>query len=49
MPPTGRMGDHATNVAEIIHFLVRGEDISEARPKSDKTSFAVVTPPEETA
>ena len=44
-----RMGDHATNVAEIIHFLVRGEDISEARPKSDKTSFAVVTPPEETA
>jgi phosphate transport system protein len=41
-----RMGDHATNVAEIIHFLVRGDDISEARPKSDKTSFAVMSAPE---
>jgi phosphate transport system protein len=44
-----RMGDHATNIAEIVHFLVRGEDIAEARPKSDKTSFTVVAPPEETA
>jgi phosphate transport system protein len=41
-----RIGDHATNVAEIIHFLVRGEDITEARPKSDKTSFTVVNAPE---
>jgi phosphate transport system protein len=44
-----RIGDHATNVAEIIHFLVRGEDITEARPKSDKTSFTVVNAPEEKA
>ena len=44
-----RIGDHATNVAEIIHFLVRGEDISEARPKSDKTSFTVVNAPENKA
>lgn len=44
-----RIGDHATNVAEIIHFLVRGEDITEARPKSDKTSFTVVNPPENKA
>ena len=44
-----RIGDHATNVAEIIHFLVRGEDISEARPKSDKTSFTVVNAPEDKA
>jgi phosphate transport system protein len=42
-----RIGDHTTNVAETIHFLVRGEDISEARPKSDKTSFTVVTVPED--
>jgi phosphate transport system protein len=44
-----RIGDHATNVAEIIHFLVRGEDITEARPKSDKTSFTVVNAPEDKA
>ncbi len=44
-----RIGDHATNVAEIIHYLVRGEDITEARPKSDKTSFTVVNAPEDKA
>ena len=44
-----RIGDHATNVAEIIHFLVRGEDIIEARPKSDKTSFTVINAPEDKA
>jgi phosphate transport system protein len=44
-----RIGDHATNVAEIIHYLVRGEDITEARPKSDKTSFTVVNAPENKA
>ena len=44
-----RIGDHATNVAEIIHFLVRGEDIVETRPKSDKTSFTVVNAPEDKA
>jgi phosphate transport system protein len=44
-----RIGDHATNVAEIIHFLVRGDDIIEARPKSDKTSFTVVNAPENKA
>jgi phosphate transport system protein len=44
-----RIGDHATNIAEIVHFLVRGEDIAESRPKSDRTSFAVVNPPEDKA
>jgi phosphate transport system protein len=44
-----RIGDHATNVAEIIHFLVRGEDIIEARPKSDKTSFTAINAPEDKA
>jgi phosphate transport system protein len=28
-----RIGDHATNIAELIHFLVRGEEPVEARPK----------------
>ena len=35
-----RMGDHATNIAEIITFLVTGKPLSEARPKGDTTPFA---------
>jgi phosphate transport system protein len=38
------MGDHATNVAEDIHYLVYGRPIDAARPKGDQTSFAVVSP-----
>ena len=37
-----RIGDHATNIAEVIHFQVVGRTIAEARPKGDETSFAVV-------
>jgi len=33
-----RIGDHATNVAETVHFLVKGEYLREERPKSDVTS-----------
>jgi len=40
-----RMGDHATNIAEIVHFTVTGQAIEEARPKSDDTSYAMVVPP----
>ncbi|MSP49588.1 MAG: phosphate signaling complex protein PhoU [Alphaproteobacteria bacterium] len=39
-----RIGDHATNIAETIHFQVVGRTIAEARPKGDQTSFAVVAP-----
>jgi phosphate transport system protein len=39
-----RIGDHATNVAETIHFQVLGRTIAEVRPKGDETSFAVVAP-----
>jgi phosphate transport system protein len=39
-----RIGDHATNIAETIHFQVLGRTITEARPKGDETSFAVVAP-----
>ena len=34
-----RIGDHATNIAEDIHFLVTGEQLGEDRPKRDTTSF----------
>jgi phosphate transport system protein len=40
-----RIGDHATNIAETIHFLVLGHSLKAVRPKGDTSSFAVVTPP----
>ncbi len=41
-----RIGDHATNIAEIIHFLVLGRPIEALRPKGDNTSFSMVEPPD---
>jgi phosphate transport system protein len=41
-----RIGDHATNIAETIHFLVVGKDIEAVRPKGDTSSFAVMAPPD---
>ena len=33
-----RIGDHATNIAENIHYLVNGKPLGEGRPKKDVTS-----------
>jgi len=44
-----RIGDHATNVAETIHYLVTGQRMAGGRPKGDTTSFQVVEPPANTA
>jgi len=33
-----RMGDHATNIAETIYYIVQGRPLSEERPKADVTS-----------
>jgi phosphate transport system protein len=33
-----RIGDHATNIAENIHYLVHGKPLGEGRPKKDITS-----------
>jgi phosphate transport system protein len=30
-----RMGDHATNIAETVHFMVQGHPIVDERPKGD--------------
>ncbi len=40
-----RVGDHATNIAEAIHFLVTGAMMVDPRPKGDETSTTVVKPP----
>jgi phosphate transport system protein len=33
-----RIGDHCTNIAEVIHYLETGEDLGVDRPKSVETS-----------
>jgi phosphate transport system protein len=37
-----RMGDHATNIAETVHYVVQGHALVDERPKGDNTSFATV-------
>ena len=37
-----RAGDHTTNIAETIHFLVRGSNIADDRPKDDRTSSTLI-------
>src|SRR5438067_11674625 len=39
-----RIGDHSTNIAENLYFMVRGTPLTEARPKGDKSSLQVVGP-----
>nr|WP_255720463.1 phosphate signaling complex protein PhoU [Acuticoccus kalidii] len=34
-----RIGDHATNIAENIHYLVTGEQPAEARVKADTSAY----------
>jgi phosphate transport system protein len=33
-----RIGDHATNIAENIYYLVHGKALKDERPKKDRTS-----------
>jgi phosphate transport system protein len=33
-----RMGDHATNIAETIYYIVEGRALTDERPKGDTTS-----------
>ena len=42
-----RIGDHATNIAETLHYAVTGETLPEPRPKGDMSAYAVVRPPDE--
>lgn len=36
-----RIGDHATNIAEVTYFVVTGKSLTEDRPKSDLSSYMV--------
>jgi phosphate transport system protein len=38
-----RMGDHATNIAETVHYMVEGRPLMSTRPKGDDTAFATAT------
>jgi len=40
-----RIGDHATNIAETVHYTVVGRNLTEDRPKADVSSYAVVRAP----
>src|SRR6266849_1958629 len=37
-----RMGDHATNIAESVHYIIEGRPIADQRPKGDTTTIAAL-------
>ncbi|MBR2692083.1 MAG: phosphate signaling complex protein PhoU [Aquamicrobium sp.] len=41
-----RIGDHATNIAETIYYIVTGDQMPADRPKEDKTDRVVMQQPE---
>jgi phosphate transport system protein len=38
-----RVGDHTTNVAETLYFLIHGTPLAQTRPKGDRSSLAIVS------
>jgi phosphate transport system protein len=38
-----RIGDHATNIAETVFYIIEGQQMMEKRPKGDMTTFATAT------
>ena len=36
-----RMGDHATNIAETVYYIVEGQPLAEERPKGESTASFV--------
>jgi phosphate transport system protein len=42
-----RIGDHATNIAELVYYADTGQPLVDARPKGDTTPSAVIRPDQE--
>lgn len=42
-----RVGDHATNIAEALHFLLTGSALALERPKGDQTASTTVRNPKQ--
>jgi len=38
-----RIGDHATNIAETVYYMIEGRPIADQRPKGDPTSFGAAS------
>jgi phosphate transport system protein len=41
-----RIGDHATNIAETVHYAATGESLPEGRPKGENSAFTNLRPRE---
>jgi phosphate transport system protein len=39
-----RMGDHATNIAETVYYMIEGRPITDQRPKGDTTTLTADMP-----
>ena len=39
-----RIGDHATNIAETVFYMIEGQQMLDKRPKGDMTTFATAVP-----
>jgi len=39
-----RMGDHATNIAETVYYMIEGRSMPDLRPKGDTTTFGGLRP-----
>jgi phosphate transport system protein len=39
-----RMGDHATNIAETVYYIMVGHPLDDERPKGDNTATCTLHP-----